>query len=178
MRQIPADPSSLRSENHGQYATTRASRARFCCRSAYDLNVRVCACVQRDPSHNCSVRSPACRLLDPLARPEGVSVMGDRWRWCLHLSLSCMPRISVLLASGCGISLPKSDAKEISVDPEQVKDSLRVIFPRPDRRGTRGLFRKARLESHACAASRAQRYPGVLQKGSARSCGSSNGTRT
>ena len=54
--------------------------------------------------------------------------MGDRWRSYAHLPLGCLCA-SLLFGTGCGVSLPKSEPVELSVDTEQVKEILRAVFP-------------------------------------------------
>ncbi|HYQ43200.1 MAG TPA: vWA domain-containing protein [Polyangiaceae bacterium] len=55
--------------------------------------------------------------------------MGERRRSFVRFPWGCVLGASLLLGPACGVPLPKSDAVEISVDAEQVKQILRTIFP-------------------------------------------------
>jgi len=55
--------------------------------------------------------------------------MGDHWRSFVRLPLGGALCASLLFSVGCGVSLPKSEPIEVSVDKAQVKEILREVFP-------------------------------------------------
>lgn len=54
--------------------------------------------------------------------------MGDRRRRFARLPLGFLCA-SLLFGPACGLSLPKSDQVEVSVDSEQITEILRAVFP-------------------------------------------------